>query len=51
MAGYILVVNPVILGSADPASHISTETIMTATAVSAAIGSLIVGFFGQALSN
>jgi len=39
---YILVVNPVILGSADPDSHVSTETIMTATAVSSAIGCLVV---------
>lgn len=45
---YILVVNPVILGSADPASHISAETIMTATAVSAAVGSFVVGLFGNA---
>jgi len=45
---YILVVNPVILGSADPSSHISAETIMTATAVSAAVGSFIVGLCGNA---
>eukprot|EP00439_Symbiodinium_sp_Y106_P023293 s6219_g2.t2 len=42
---YILVVNPVILGSADPDSH---ETIMTATAVSSAIGCLVVALSSDA---
>eukprot|EP00931_Biecheleriopsis_adriatica_P079637 TRINITY_DN53021_c0_g1_i1.p1 TRINITY_DN53021_c0_g1~~TRINITY_DN53021_c0_g1_i1.p1 ORF type:complete len:566 (+),score=104.35 TRINITY_DN53021_c0_g1_i1:83-1780(+) len=45
---YILVVNPVILGSADAENPIPAEGIMTATALSAAIGSLIVGLAGDA---
>lgn len=45
---YILVVNPVILAAADQVNPVSTEALMTATALSACIGSLAVGLAGDA---
>jgi len=45
---YILVVNPVILCNSDPSNPIPLEPVMTATALSAAVGSLIVGLWGDA---
>lgn len=45
---YIMVVNPVILSAADPTDLRLGEPVMTATAMSAAFGSLLVGVFANA---
>eukprot|EP00930_Biecheleria_cincta_P006199 TRINITY_DN107180_c0_g1_i1.p1 TRINITY_DN107180_c0_g1~~TRINITY_DN107180_c0_g1_i1.p1 ORF type:complete len:540 (+),score=102.22 TRINITY_DN107180_c0_g1_i1:53-1672(+) len=45
---YILVVNPVILAAADEVNPVSTAALMTATALAACIGSLVVALIGDA---